>query len=591
MRRSIRSCTHTLIFCGAFAASTAHAADDLGDTSSSNPPDSVRVPRVPPDPEAETLPPRRMIDGGTWTAPAPPVEPSWFYVPPLEFGLGSGDRRWSLQFYGFAELDIIHDSTRGFNESLGNAVIPRRELLAPGSLLPQYTSDGSLAPNPAGVNGRLTESARNSRFGFKVDAPPLDEVKSSILIEVDFFGNQPPNGTYSPTQLPAPLTENNLIASGTLHMRHAYFKLESPYINMLAGQTYDVFGFQNYFFPATSELFPMPNQAFSRNPQLRFYENLNHGAFGLDIAVAAVRPPQRDAEIPSIEAGVMLRLNSWKGLHTPGSLGTAADAMAIGVSGTLRHFKVDYTQAVPALYDQLNGWGISIDALVPIIPAKNSYDRSNKLTLTGSYTTGTAYQDLMGGMTMGLGPVRYPPLPGTTAVSPPDPGEGVAGVALPQTSFPPANIDPGLILFDYYGSGSAQTINLRTWMAGLQYYLPGGRVWISGNYTHADSNNIVNALGGAAIAGANGLVTANPNATTVIQNSNYYDANLFVDVTPSIRIGATASLLKQTYADRSPPNNMLTGTPNTSILDVPASWPGPEVVRNVRFRLNFYDYF
>jgi hypothetical protein len=590
MRRSIRICTHALMFCSALAASTVRAADDIGDTSSPNPSEAARVPRLPPEPEAETLPPRRMIDGGAWTAPAPPREPSWFYVPPLEFGLGSGSTRWALQFYGFAELDIIHDSTRGFNESLGNGLIPRRELLAPGSLLPQLAPDGSLAPNPVGVNGRLTESARNSRFGLKVNAPPVDEVKSSILIELDFFGNQPPNGTYSYTQLPAPLTENNLLASGTLHMRHAYFKLESPYINMLAGQTYDVFGFQNYFFPATSELFPMPNQAFSRNPQLRFYENIDRGALGLDVAVAAVRPPQRDAEIPSIEAGVMMRLNSWKGLHTPGSLGTAADAMAIGVSGTLRHFKVDYTQAVPVQYDQLNGWGVSFDALIPIIPAKNSYDRSNKLTLTASYTTGTAYQDLMGGMTMGLGAVRYPPVPGTTAVSPPDPQQGVAGVALPQTSFPPANIDPGLILFDYYGSGSAQTVNLRTWMAGLQYYLPGGRVWISGNYSHADSSNIVNALGGAAIAGANGLVTANPYATTVIQNSSYYDANLFVDVTPSIRIGATGSLLKQTYADRSPPDNMTSQAPNTPV-EVPASWPGAEVVRNVRFRLNFYDYF
>ena len=493
--------------------------------------------------------------------------------------------------YGFAELDIIHDSTRGFNESLGNGIIPRRELLAPGStLMPQLNPDGSLAPNPAGVNGRLTESARNTRFGLKVDAPAVANVKSSILIEVDFFGNQPPNGTYSSTQLPAPLSENNLLASGTLHMRHAYFKLESPYINMIAGQTYDLFGFQNYFFPATSELFPMPNQAFSRNPQLRFYENLDLGAFGLDVALAAVRPPQRDAEIPSIEAGVLMRLNSWKGLHTPGSLGTAADAMAIGISGTLRHFKVDYTQAVPVQYDQLNGWGISVDALIPIIPAKNSYDRSNKLTLTGSFTTGTAYQDLMGNMTMGLGPVRYPPVPGTTEVSPPPPEQGVAGVALPQTSFPPANVDPGLILFDYYGSGSAQTINLRTWMAGLQYYLPGGRVWISGNYSHADSNNIVDALGGAAIAQANGLVIANPYAKTVIQNSNYYDVNLFVDVTPSIRIGATGSLLKQTYADRSPPDNMTSQAPDTPV-NVPASWPGPEMVRNVRFRLNFYDYF
>ncbi|MES1206883.1 MAG: hypothetical protein ABUS79_13180 [Pseudomonadota bacterium] len=607
MQRSIRICTGALMICGALAASTARAkeADGLGDTPSPNPSQttapespppgpSVNAPRVPPeppDPEAEVLPPRRILDGGAWTAPAPPPAPSWFYVPPLEFGLGTGNRRWGLQFYGFVELDIVHDSTRGFNESLGNGIIPRRELLSPGAqMLPQLTPDGGLAPNPAGVNGRTTESARNSRFGMKVTAPSVHQVKSSILIEVDFFGNQPPNGTYSYTQLPAPLTENNLLASGALHMRHAYFKLESPYINMLAGQTYDLFGFQNYFFPATSELFPMPNQAFSRNPQLRLYETFDSGALGLDVAVAAVRPPQRDAEIPSIEAGVMFRLNSWKGLHTPGSLGTAADPLAIGVSGTLRHFKIDYTSAVPVQYDQENGWAISVDAFVPIIPARNSYDRSNKLTLTASYTTGTAYQDLMGGMTMGLGAVRYPPAPGTTEVLPPPPEQGVAGVALPQTSFPPANIDPGLILFDYSGGGFAHTINLRTWMVGLQYYLPGGRIWIAGNYSHADSNNIVDALGGAAITQANGLVIANPYAKSVITESNYYDANLFVDVTASVRIGVSGSLLRQKYADRSPPDMMTTQTPNTSV-DVPADWPAAEVVRNVRFRLNFYDYF
>ena len=607
MQRSIWIWAHTLMLSGALAESTAGAqdADDARDAPSSNPspsatPDpsptgrssnAARLPPAPPEPEGETLPPRRMVDGGAWTAPAPPSVPSWFYVPSLELGLGRGSTRWSLQFYGFAELDLVHDSTRGFNEGLGNGVIPRRELLSPGAqLLPQLAPDGSLAPNPAGVSGRTTESARNSRFGLKVNAPPVGAVKSSTLIEVDFFGNQPPNGTYSYTRLPDPLTENSVLASGTLHMRHAYFKLESPYVSLLAGQTYDLFGFQNYFFPATSELFPMPNQAFGRNPQLRLYENLNRGALGLDIAVAAVRPPQRDAQVPSIEAGVMVRLNSWKGLHTPGSLGTTADPLAIGVSGTLRHLRVDYTNAVPVKYDQLNGWAVSFDAFIPIIPASNSYDRGNKLTLTASYTTGTAYQDLMGNMTMGLGAVRYPPVPGTTEVLPPPPEQGVAGVPLPQTTFPPANIDPGLVLFDYFGTGVARTINLRTWMAGLQYYLPGGRVWIAGNYSHADSNNIVSALGGAAVAQANGLVIANPFAKTVIKDSNYYDANLFVDVTPSIRIGVSGSLLKQTYADRSPPDMMTTQTPNTPV-DVPASWPGPEVVRNVRFRLNFYNYF
>jgi hypothetical protein len=536
-------------------------------------------------------PSERMIDAGPWTSPTAPPNPSWFYVPPAEFTMGSGSWRWSIQLYGFVELDVINDSTRGFNEGIGNGVIPRDELLAPGAqALPQLTPSGTPAPNPAGQSGRTQFSARNSRIGLKVSAPSLGGIKSTAVLEMDFFGNQPPNGTYSSNKLAQPITEANFLGSGNFHMRHAYLKLESDVLNLLAGQTYDVFGFQNYFFPATTELFPMPNQVFARNPQIRLYQTIKAGPLDIDFAVAAVRPPQRDAVLPSGEAGLLFKVNDWKGLHTPGSLGTTADPLAIGASGVLRHFKVDYTNAVPVKYNEENGWAISLDALVPIIPAANSDDRSNKLTLTASFTVGTAYQDLMGGMTMGIPDVRYPPAPGTTEVLPPPPEQGVAAVALPQTTFPPADIDPGLILFDFRGNGLTHTINLRTWMAGLQYYLPGGRIFLTGNYTHADSNNIVDAIGGAAIAQNNGLVIANPFAKAVIKNSNYVDANLFFDITRTVRVGITGSILWQTYTDRSPPNMMITQTPN-SLVVVPPDWPASETVRNIRYRLSFYDYF
>jgi hypothetical protein len=530
-----------------------------------------------------------IIDGGAWSAPSMPLTPSWFYVPPMEFTMGPRNWLWSIQFYGFAELDVINDSTQGFNEGLGNGLIPRNELLSPTGL-PQLTPSGKPAPNPAGMSGRTQLSARNSRLGVKLSAPEMGGIKSSALLEMDFFGVQPPDGTYSAIQIGQPNTEFNLMTSGTFHMRHAYLKLENDYVSILAGQTYDVFGFQNYFFPATTELVPMPNQVFARNPQVRFYHTFKTDPIDIDVVAAAVRPPQRDSEIPSGEGGLLFKANHWKGIHTPGALGTTADPMALGVSGTVREFRVNNLEPIPAQYATDTGWGLSADALIPVIPAVDSSDRSNKLTLTGSFSMGTAYQDLVGNMTMGLSSTPYPSPPGTTAFS--GVTAGTAAVADNQTTYPAADIDPGLLVFDYSGNGLIHTINLRTWMAGFQYYLPGGgRFIFAGNYTHAESNNIVNLIGGAAISPPNGIVVANPAAQSVIQASNYADATLFFDILANARIGATASLLWQTYADRGPPNQTTTAKENTYEIPAQSDWPPNEVVRNIRYRVSFYYYF
>src|SRR4051812_35821910 len=40
-------------------------------------------------------------------------------------GFTFGVNDWKLTFYGFAELDVIHDTTQSFNESTGNAPIAR----------------------------------------------------------------------------------------------------------------------------------------------------------------------------------------------------------------------------------------------------------------------------------------------------------------------------------------------------------------------------------------------------------------------------------------------------------------------------------
>ncbi len=67
---------------------------------------------------------------------------------------------------------MMRDSTRSFNDGLNNNVIAR-----------QWTQ--------AHDNPRLQFTIRNSRFGFKSEAPAIGGIHSSGVLEFDLFGNQP----------------------------------------------------------------------------------------------------------------------------------------------------------------------------------------------------------------------------------------------------------------------------------------------------------------------------------------------------------------------------------------------------------------
>ena len=80
-------------------------------------------------------------------------------------------------------------------------------------------------------------------------------------------------------------------------------------------------------------------------------------------------------------------LNEWKGTRTPGSLGTSQDPLSFGISGVFRRFEVNEFASVPVNSNKTKGWGLSVDALIPVIPAADDSKRGNSLTLTGSFVT------------------------------------------------------------------------------------------------------------------------------------------------------------------------------------------------------------
>jgi hypothetical protein len=203
--------------------------------------------------------------------------------------------------------------------------------------------------------------------------------------------------------------------------------------------------------------------------------------------------------------------------------------MSIGVSGALREFRVNAFTPPPAeSTNKAMGQGISVDALIPLIPANDSDDRGNRLTITGSFVIGTGIADLVNAG----GGASFPTLPNPAFASP------------PPTYTP--DIDNGLATFD--NAGVLHTIDWETFMVGLQYYLPPtGRVFISANYSQGYSKNmsLLYPRGGAEI-----------NLETKVANlSRYADGNLFFDVTPAVRVGASFQYTATQYIDGETPHN------------------------------------
>lgn len=448
------------------------------------PSDSLQPQAAMPDPLAET-----------------PVES--FSTTPLSVQLGEGAHSLLFTLYGFLQTDFIYDSTRSYHDAIGTSLVARTD-----------TYDGTVARNQFSV--------RNTRIGLAFHGPSVGDVRSSAVLEADFFGNQPGE--------PPAVSETAYYDSPTFRLRHAFVTVENPYVDVLVGQTYDVFGWQNYFFPTTAEFLGIPHQVFSRHAQLRLTRELGEaGPVGLDLSMAALRPTQRDSGVPDANAGLRLKLNSFKGLRTSGNGGTKALPLALGVSGVVRQYKVDaFTPPPTQTSNSVTAWGLSVDALVPVLAAANDTDRGNKLTFTGSFVTGTGIGDAM----TVTGGATFPTLPNPAQANPPPEYTG--------------NIDPGLVSFDT--QGVLHTIDWQAFRVGLVYYFPpSGRVFVSANYTQAYSKNMRDLFpqGGAEIE----LLTR------VADRSRYADINLFFDATPAFRLGIAGAYTVVQYIDGDEPHN------------------------------------
>jgi len=396
----------------------------------------------------------------------------------------------TASFYGFVELDLMHDSTQSFSEAIVNNTMARPATLA-------------------GDNPRTQFTARDSRVGVRLAAPDHGGIRTSALVEADFFGNQAPNAT-----------EDATYSAAAVRLRQAFVKFETPVFDVVAGHTHDLFGWGGAgFYPNTVAFLGVPGEIYHRDPQLRLTKTLGGPSVSVEIAVAAVRPAQRDGEIPDGQGGLRVAFNRWLGASAQGAGLAAAAPASLGVSGIYRHFAVPAFTAAAANPNKANAWGAAANLFLPIIPARRD-DLGNTLSATAEATMGTGIANLYTGLTGG---VLFPALPNPTML-------------LPVPTYNP-DIDEGLVTYD--AAGKLHTVNWRALVVGLQYRAPfakGRRLSASVVASEIESNNV-------------DKLTPVQGLPYVFSKACYADGNVFFAPTPESQVGASVQVERQTFGD------------------------------------------
>ncbi len=427
--------------------------------------------------------------------------------------------KWSTTLYGFAEMDLINDSTQSFSDTAGNTVIARRNGVPP---LPANEQD-----TYPGNHGRTQMSVRNSRLGLQMRAPETHGIRASGLIEADFEGYLPtPSATSGPTQ-------SQFFSSPTFRLRHAYLKVESPWVDLLVGQYWDLFGWQNVYHPNSVQIQGLPGELYSRDAQIRLSHAFRTKPIDIEIAAAIRRPPSSDSQLPEGQGGVRFSFPWWTGVTTTGATSTSVMPASIAFSGDVRQFGLPEFSQTPTRTVSLSTEAFAVDAFIPVIPQKET-SSGNALSLTGEVVTGNGISDLYTSLTNGI---AFPTVANTSVV---------------ETSTPtpyPQDIDNGMVIYDL--NGNLHAIQLTTLVVGAQYYLPGlkGRVWLSGNFARTQSSNIASFTRNPVTQPTDNAMPQYVSNATVVSSENFFDGNIFWDVVAGARLGFEYANFNDQYVD------------------------------------------
>jgi hypothetical protein len=415
---------------------------------------------------------------------------------------------------GFAELDVISDTTRSLGEVEGNAPVDKASDKAAG----KYNANGD--------SGRLQFSDRNSRFAFGVMTARPNQVKTKGYVEFDLLGYQPTVNPYDSTKPPTQ-SEAGYYQSPTMRLRHAYLQAEGDGWSFLSGQYWSLFGWQPDAVISTADVSPISGTLYERTPQMAFIKSFGDAkGTQFQVGLAGSRPTVRDSAMPNADFGLRMLMNGHKGPYTAASGDLKGTPMMIGLSATARDIvspmmdntntndsgKISTTQMA-----HNKASATALDVIVPILAAKGEKEFGNTLTLQGEATKGAGYGDEFVSWTGNLGQPLAPD--GKTGIN--DIDTGIAGAAK--------------------SDGKFTLIKLTTWNASLQYHLPGdGSTWTT--------------FGAAKLMSTNAK-DLNAGSKQVYTCSQDQFINFFNDFTPEMRAGLEYDWHQTIYVDNTKAQN------------------------------------
>ena len=159
--------------------------------------------------------------------------------------------RFVTTLYGYLEGDVIHDSQRAALDSYGG----NPTLQLPGTFL--------------GDNGRTVFSSRGTRLGMRFAAPEVSGIRVRANFEMDFVGNQPGTPATTPPTTARTISEANFFANATPRIRIALAQVDTDFVTLSIGQTWNVMAFAAAYLPTSIQPQGLPGQLFGRNPQVR----------------------------------------------------------------------------------------------------------------------------------------------------------------------------------------------------------------------------------------------------------------------------------------------------------------------------------
>jgi hypothetical protein len=241
---------------------------------------------------------------------------------------------WSdldVQIYGILRLDSSYDTSQ----------------VEPGNYIKWVKSE----KNNKNDN-QFDMTANQSRLGLKINGPEDDQLKTSGLLEVDFYGVG---------------GEEN---KATIKMRHGYLKLEWPNerFDIIAGQTWDVISPLNPYTLNDTVMWYAGNIGY-RHPQLRLTKSYSLGKdVDLKLEGALARTIGRkatftgaidsgsDAGFPCMQARTSITF-PWFG----------PKPTTIGISGHWAKEEYDFNNITPTIINKkFRSWSINLDLTQPI---------------------------------------------------------------------------------------------------------------------------------------------------------------------------------------------------------------------------------